>query len=387
MDTGTEKVIFALLRSAVCGGLLSDEEKELYDARQLPQLLHTARRHDVAHLLALGLKKNDLLDENDRQIETEIFRAVYRYEQLNYELNALCAALEAAQIPFLPLKGAVIRSIYLEPWMRTSCDIDILVHEADLQKTIAYLTEHCAYRFEVKNSHDASMYTPGGNHIELHYGLIEQGKAQLAAAVLNEVWNTAVRCSGSEYRYEMPDEMFYFYHVAHMAKHFENGGCGIRPFIDLWMLNHRTPFNQNQRSALLEKGRLAVFAKQAERLAETWFGEEEYTEITKQMANYILRGGVYGTDENRIAVQQQKEGGQIKYALSKIFIPYSELRFHYPVLEQHPYLTPLMEVRRWGKLIFCGQLKRTTKELKYNSSIPKEAAEEMRLFLKNIGLQ
>ena len=29
----------------------------------------------------------------------------------------------------------------------------------------------------------------------------------------------------------MLDELFYFYHIAHMVKHFENGGCGIRPVV------------------------------------------------------------------------------------------------------------------------------------------------------------
>ena len=35
--------------------------------------------------------------------------------------------IKKVQIPFLPLKGSVIRQYYPEPWMRTSCDIDILV--------------------------------------------------------------------------------------------------------------------------------------------------------------------------------------------------------------------------------------------------------------------
>ena len=47
---------------------------------------------------------------------------------------------------------------------------------------------------------------------------------------------------------------------------------------------------------------------------------------------------------------------------------------------------PIMEVRRWGKLIFCGHLKRTVNELKYNSIISEEAAAETRTLLKNVGL-
>lgn len=104
------------------------------------------------------------------------------------------------------------------------------------------------------------------------------------------------------------------------------------------------------------------------------------------MEAYILRGCMYGTNANRIAVQQQKKGGKVKYALSKIFIPYNVIKFHYPILQKHRWLTPVMEVRRWGKLIFCGHLKRTVKELEYNSTISVDAAAETRALLKNVGL-
>lgn len=77
---------------------------------------------------------------------------------------------------------------------------------------------------------------------------------------------------------------------------------------------------------------------------------------------------------------------KVKYALSKFFIPYNVIKFHYPILQKHRWLTPIMEVRRWGKLIFCGHLKRTVKELKYNSTISVDAAAETRALLKNVGL-
>ena len=95
---------------------------------------------------------------------------------------------------------------------------------------------------------------------------------------------------------------------------------------------------------------------------------------------------MYGTDANRVIVQQQKQGGKVRYALSKIFLPYETLKYHYPILQKHKALTPIMEVRRWGKLIFCGHLKRTVKELKYNSTISEDVVAETRSLFKNVGL-
>lgn len=271
--------------------------------------------------------------------------------------------------------------------MRTSCDIDVLVHAEDLQKTASYLADNLRYRRESQNSHDISMFTQGGVHIEVHYDLVEDGRVNSAAKVLKSIWNVAVKRAECNYQYEMSDEMFYFYHIAHMANHFVSaGGCGIRPFLDIWVLNHRIDFDREKREKLLSDGGLDVFAKQGEFLSEVWFGNAEHTEITRQMEEYILRGGVYGTTTNRVAVQQQKQGGKMKYALSKIFIPYDVIKFHYPILQKHKWLTPIMEVRRWGKLVFCGHLKRTVKELKYNSTISEDAAAETRTLLKNVGL-
>lgn len=387
MDTETSKVMFALLRSAVCGDFLSSEEISLYIPDMLPEILSLAQKHDVIHLIVFALKKNGLLDEGNKNLESKILLAVYRLEKLNYELTKLCETLEQAEIPFIPLKGSVLRRYYPEPWMRTSCDIDVLVHAEDLQRTVSYLADNLGYRRESQNSHDISMFTQGGAHIEVHYDLVEDNRANSAAAVLKQIWNVAVKRAECNYQYEMPDEMFYFYHIAHMAKHFvSTGGCGIRPFLDIWVLNHKIDFDREKREKLLSDGGLDVFAKQAELLSEVWFGNAEHTEITRQMETYILRGGVYGTNTNRVAVQQQKKGGKLKYALSKIFIPYDVIKFHYPILQKHKWLTPIMEVRRWGKLIFGGHLKRTVNELKYNGSLSENSAAEARTLLKNVGL-
>lgn len=121
-------------------------------------------------------------------------------------------------------------------------------------------------------------------------------------------------------------------------------------------------------------------------MSEIWFGNAQHTQVTKQIEEYILRGGLYGADSNRVVAQQQKRGGKVRYALSKIFLPYEVIKYPYPILQKHKALTPIREVRRRAKLIFCGHLKRTVKERKYNSAISEDVAAETRSLLKNVGL-
>lgn len=387
MERDTIYMLFSILRSILNGDQVSDADKQLVTEDLLKDIVKLASKHDIAHLVALGIINNELVDEQTKsQLQQIVFRAVYRYEKQNYELKQVCEALEKAQIPFIPLKGSVIRKYYPEPWMRTSCDIDVLVHEKNLRTAVSYLVENLNYTEHEQNSHDISLFSPSGNHIELHYDLVENHIADSPSEILADVWNVVELKEGYSYHYEMPDDMFYFYHVAHMAKHFENGGCGIRPFIDLLILDNLQGVNRKKRDEILEQGNLLKFANVARKLSRIWLTNEPYDLLSKQMEDYILRGGVYGNNENRITVQQQKKGGRIKYALSKIFIPYDVIKFHYPILQKHKWLTPFMEVRRWFKLIFCGHAKRTINELKYNQTISADKADVTKNFLENIGL-
>ncbi len=386
MNEESVKLLFALLRSAISGDPLQENEKAVFSDDILPELLSLSKKHDVAHLLILGLDINGLRSDGQTEIGHTLIKAVYRYEQLNFEYQNVCSALQTAQIPFIPLKGSVLRNYYPKPWMRTSCDIDILLHESDVEKAAAFLVENRGYFRKGRSPHDISLFSPAKKHIELHYDLVEDGLINQSAQVLQSVWETSTASEQNKLCYEMTDEMFYFYHIAHMAKHFEFGGCGIRPFIDLWILDQLETADQSKRDALLQRGDLMRFAEAARLLSRVWFSGAEHTEITKQMERYILRGGVYGTNENRIAVQQQKKGGRLQYAASKFFIPYDIIKYHYPILLKHRWLTPVMEVRRWCKLAFCGHAKRSLRELRQNHNVSNLEAENIQAFLRNVGL-
>ena len=85
-------------------------------------LYKLSKAHDLAHLVGDALIKNDLIgnDEIKEKYQKQVMIAIYRYEKINYELNRLRSALNEARIPFIPLKGSVLRQYYPEPWMRTS---------------------------------------------------------------------------------------------------------------------------------------------------------------------------------------------------------------------------------------------------------------------------
>lgn len=386
MDQRTTQLLFALLRSAICGTKLTEEERSLFSRDGLQDLLILAEKHDIDHLLVYALKQNELIPKENSGLEKGLLKAIYRYEQLNYEFHQLCEALETAKIPFLPLKGSVLRNYYPEPWMRTSCDIDILVHEEDLERGVSYLSQTLGYDRIERGSHDVSFYQSNGIHFELHFDLVEEGQAKKAIDVLRSVWDNASPCKDSAYRYEMNDSFFYFYHIAHMAKHFEVGGCGIRPFLDLWILNRCQELKANDRDKLFAQAGLEKFAMAAKTLSEVWFDHKPADALSLQMQDYLLHGGVFGSAENRVALHQAEKGGRLGYFKSRMFAPYEKLRRYYPILEKHHWLMPVMQVRRWFLIFDPKVFNRTKRELKTNQSIDPSGADEMHSLLKNLGL-
>ncbi len=385
MDKNGIRLLFAMLRSAVRGNALTQEERNLYNTELLPELFSVAKQHDLAHLIVLALKQNSLIKENTA-LENEIARAAYRYELINCELGRACAVLESAQIDFIPLKGSVIRRYYPEPWMRTSGDIDILVRQEDLENAVSHLLKELEYADNGRGTHDVQLVSKNGTHIELHFDLLEEGRALKSYDILKNIWDFASVLKGSEHHLELTPEMFYFYHIAHMAKHFEEGGCGIRPFIDLWLLESIPGICKDKRDELLDRSGLAEFAKSSRRLCMLWFEGAEEDELSLTMQDYILNGGVYGTSENRVAVAQKKKGGRFGYILSRMFIPYVRLKRYYPILEKHKWLTPVMQVRRWFMLLNPKVAEMAKRELKQNANITHDEASRMKQLLEDVGL-
>jgi hypothetical protein len=171
-----------------------------------------------------------------------------------------------------------------------------------------------------------------------------------------------------------------------MAKHLLNGGCGVKPFVDLWILDRLDGADKDERDRLLERGELLKFTEMARRLSEVWLGTAEHDSHTLEMQHYVLSGGVYGSDEHRATINRQKSGSKLRYMLSLFFLPYDSLKYMYPVLKKHRWLTPVMQVRRWFRILLRGNVKRATSRLATGNSITEEDVERVNRFLDGIGL-
>jgi len=137
--------IFDILTSCL-GNVLFDRELVIDPPpaeQELVEVYRLSKKHDMAHIVGISLAKAGMLEnapEIAEKFEKEQYLAVFRYENFKYETDRLCKTFDEQKIPYILLKGAVIRDFYPEPWMRTSCDLDVLVKEEDLYISIKALT-------------------------------------------------------------------------------------------------------------------------------------------------------------------------------------------------------------------------------------------------------
>ena len=57
-----------------------------------------------------------------------------------------------------------------------------------------------------------------------------------------------------------------------------------------------------------------------------------------------------------------------------------------PFLKKHPYLLPVMQLRRWFMLLRPSVAKMAKSEIAANNTLDKEKAEQMQAFLARLGL-
>lgn len=381
------QITIQLIGSEVCQNSFSLPSDRLLTDKNLVEILLFSRKHSLAHISASALLNNGLLDNSPQKdlFLKELYSAVYIQETIKAVFERVCLLFEQTKVIFIPLKGAVIRDLYPQPWMRSSCDIDILINESDLKSTVNMLVEQSGFRLKAESKHDVVLVSEEGICLELHFRLIGDEKSPLYSDVLNNVWESAVPVSEGSYRYRFSDEVFYYYHILHMAKHFRLGGCGIRPFLDLWLINHSESFDVSKKDILLNVGKLAAFEKNAKKLSEVWFSGKDHDEVTVSMQSFIVDGGDFGTEKTRIFAKTSRQGGKFKYLLSRIFVPYSYLKAEYKILEKYPILTPIYEVCRIFSILFGKKKNLKEKQLSVINDADKISSYGEGLF-KTLGL-
>ncbi len=382
MET-VKQVFLALLREELTGEICGELPRDV-DYKELYIL---CRQQNLTHIISNALQKKNVLAGLDKLgglYWDSQMSSYYHGAKLEYEWNQFAGLLEQLQIPYIPLKGAVFEALYPQRNMRISGDVDLLIHPEDLPRLLEMLEAREDYTVGERASHDVTVFTQNKMRIEVHYRLFEYNKD--IGAPLENVWETASPvCSGS-LRYRLSGEILLYYHIVHMLKHFLFGGCGVRFFMDLLLLNQKAGADFEKLNLLLEKAKLTAFYTQTSRLAQVWFGNATHNESTVQMEDYILSGGVFGTHDNYLSVEQAQNANLAQSTLRRLFPTVEYMVGEYPVLKKWRILLPICYIRRWIAIGPAKGWKRFRTWLRKNQEIESNQKDKAKDMLRSLGL-
>jgi len=263
-------------------------------------------------------------------------------------VEALYAAFDQAQVDYLPLKGCIMKPMYPKAELRAMNDADILI-KVDQYDKIKPVLEQLSYQF-VAESDCELKWICKGLYLELHKRLIPSFIKDFYA-YFGDGWQLAVPESGNRHVMSKEDEFLYIF--THFARHYREGGVGIRHMADIWYYRKKTPELQEDKiTAVLEKMSLHTFYQNILATLDNWFEGGEETDITRKITKYVVESGNYGTEETKIVAAAVRAGDKKKNIVQMVFPSLNNMRYSYPVLKKCPALLPGVWVYRWGKVLF-----------------------------------
>lgn len=302
-----------------------------------------------------------------------------RLALFDVEREAIFQKMDEAALARLPLKGLVTCRAYPRPEMRWMCDNDILcgrvepllrggyvavdADEAALE--LRRIMEGLGYEAEGFGAGNCDNYLkPPIFNMEMH--------RQLAVPEVDwwkyyqNSWLRARPAREGSLDFELSREDAYVYHIAHMFKHFEASGHGIRGIADQWVLMQAWDSQMDRAyvEAQLRELGMADFEQSLRALAVAVVGKDVCGRVLAgetgalpdglgQMLAYMLESGTYGTLQNQITNRLRQEaeldlgrGPRMRYMLHRVFPPLKKLQLGYPVLKRHPWLLPAVYAYR-----------------------------------------
>ena len=278
---------------------------------------------------------------------------IYREAQQEVTVQKLLMDFENADIDYMPLKGFILKRMYPSPELREMCDVDILVRCDQLDAIDKVMVDN-GFVFQTESAHEY-IYNLGMVNIELHKSLVPNYNHDLYA-YYGDGWKFAHKAEGHEHMYEMTPEDFYVYGIAHAAKHYLNGGLGIRQVADIYVMRHSMVLQYNYIDNQLKSLGLDKFDRIICGLCDMWFSDAHGDVDVYQMEAYILNSGTFGTSDmaNKSRLYRASQGmtyrgAKLNSVKKAIFPAKEQIEKAYPNIGRMPY--PIAIICRWAYLL------------------------------------
>lgn len=378
--------LFSIINTA-----LTDTSVVVDDTLDYAELFEVSRKHQIIPLVFCGIQrlKGDF-EESEKFQDYTLRLFYYDFKQLEC-LNRIEEVFSNNCIDYMLLKGASIKKLYPSSELRTMGDIDILIKEEQYEQIRKALSQIDLCE-ENETDHELIWRSKDGVLVELHKRLIPSYNDDYYSYYCN-AWEKALLQKG--YSYAMSAEDEYIYIFTHLAKHYRDGGIGLRQMIDVWFLALKhSSLDMEYINREFDKLDLKKFHENILDTLGVWFNGKESTDLTDHITERIIESGAYGIKEKwdiANAARERAKSSSVasakrKNIISLIFMPYSTMQKKYPFLKKAPFLLPLMWLVRWGDAIINKQ-SNISRQAERLNKISSEYVDSYNKELEMVGLK
>lgn len=356
-----EEYMVAAMNAVYLAACMVNEEKpepDRVNGMDLARLYGVADRHLLTGIVGYALEEAGVQSPDFIQAKNKAIRKVLLFDT---ELAAVLQKFEDAAIPYMPLKGSVLKALYPKVGMRQMADCDILIDEtrADDVKAIMENLGFTTKSFGA-SSHDTYHKQPVYN-FEIHRELFGESHQESLRVYYRDIRSRLLKDKENKYGYHFSPEDFYIYMIAHEYKHFTGSGTGLRSLLDIYVFlkKHSDTLDLSYIETEMKKLGIDSFEQRNRSLALHLFSNEPLSEEEEEMLEYIVLSGVYGTINHRVSNTVEKLGGgtkgKLRYLLSRAFLPVKAIKGAYPIVYKYKILLPFFYIYRLGKGLLFRQ--------------------------------
>lgn len=357
MNHLSNKNEYGLYTCKLLGSIIKQEELDcLPQDLSLTTLYQFQSFHNVTGATYLALK-NIYNSEQIKSFELDYKMNLARLARFELAGQELYAAFEKECIPFIILKGAVLKDLYPKPALRYFTDYDIYIGDrcSDVKKVMLAL----GYDYDHDTENDMDFIKKPSLHFEMHHSLFT--RKYDFGGYFNKPFDKAILRNGSNYGYVLRNEDCFIYVLAHLYKHFTDGGCGIKQFMDIYIMMRKWPLDMDYICKELKKIGLDGFLETAIDLNSFLFDGVKADNNLMQIAEYVFNNGTFGNTKNSMALEFAKDDKDAKkiFGLYKIRffanrwqLSFSGMKKQYTILSKLPILLPFCYIHKLARVLF-----------------------------------
>ena len=353
-------------------------------------LFRIAKNHSILNLIHYGV------DSLPEEYKPDASRCKYLYQASvnaivrNYNqiegIKEIFQKFEEEGIYVFAVKGICTKNYYPQTDMRTMGDIDLL-YQPQQDAKVRKAMQEMGYDGRVEGrQHDCYSRKPY-MAVEMHRDLVEADSEY--SAYYERIWERVKPKEACRYVHELSLEDEFIYTFVHLARHFQNGGIGIRFVMDVYVYSHLKEIDWHYIESELKKLGLWEFYQRLSELAEVWFGteiclEKGDSELNDRLSSYIISNGTFGTLHNAAAVMVARNGKN-RFLLNAVFPNLKNMQSMFPWLVQWPVLLPYAWLLRGVRSVTMRRRHIQEQLDKYKNG-DKEYGKELQVFFEECGL-